>query len=183
MSEQDFDHGKRRYLTREARSALWMYNAFDNFAFARRHLLANHPNGGFHSLHGKHKNCPAFVLGSGPTLDDLIPFLKKYGQRDVIIAGCTQASTLQYHGIEPEYILAYDALTTPEMLCLPELRYPGSTLLAHPSISKDLLEAWQDKLVLFLNGSRATKIEVENIFRPMSEIIEQYGDHQGDVYF
>ncbi len=55
------------------------------------------------SLEKKYEEYPVFVIGSGPSLDKDIPFLKKYQDKAIIIA-CGSAIDVLYHvGIKPDF--------------------------------------------------------------------------------
>lgn len=48
-------------------------------------------------------DCPVYVIGNGPSLDDAIDFLKKNQQNAVIIAAGTALATLLKVGIKPDF--------------------------------------------------------------------------------
>lgn len=49
------------------------------------------------------ENAVAFIVGSGPSLDDLIPIIKEYGDRAVIFSCGTAISILYKMGIQPDF--------------------------------------------------------------------------------
>lgn len=48
-------------------------------------------------------NTPVFIIGSGPSLDQDIPFLRKYQDKAIIIACGTALDTLYHTGIKPDF--------------------------------------------------------------------------------
>lgn len=49
------------------------------------------------------RHYPAFIIGSGPSLDDAIPYIKKYLDRAVVFACGSAISTLARYGIVPDF--------------------------------------------------------------------------------
>ncbi len=54
-------------------------------------------------LENKYKEYPVFIIGSGPSLDNDIPFLKKYQDKAIIIACGTAIDVLYHVGIKPDF--------------------------------------------------------------------------------
>lgn len=48
-------------------------------------------------------NAPVFIIGSGPSLDHDIPFLRKFQDKAIIIACGTAVDTLYHAGIKPDF--------------------------------------------------------------------------------
>ncbi|WP_281071272.1 6-hydroxymethylpterin diphosphokinase MptE-like protein [Succinivibrio dextrinosolvens] len=54
-------------------------------------------------LKEEYKNKPVFIIGSGPSLDHDIPFIRKYQDKAVIIACGTAIDALYHAGIKPDF--------------------------------------------------------------------------------
>lgn len=64
-------------------------------------------------LDKKYKNLPVFIIGSGPSLDNDIPFLRKNQDKAIIIACGTAVDTLYHAGIKPDFYACTER--TPEI--------------------------------------------------------------------
>ena len=80
---------------------------------------------------------PILIVGSGPTLDEILPTIKDW-EGDVICSP-SQASTLVYYGKEPTYILALDPDETPPPMAVDTWEGRNSRLLVHPGINPWLI--------------------------------------------
>ena len=80
---------------------------FDDHLFASSHTiqaLCNKKN--FvkkTALEKKYQQYPVFIIGSGPSLDHDIPFIKKYQDKAIIIACGTALDVLYHVGIKPDF--------------------------------------------------------------------------------
>lgn len=54
-------------------------------------------------ISSNYKNYPVFIIGSGPSLDSDLPFIKKYQDKAIIIACGTALDTLYHAGIMPDF--------------------------------------------------------------------------------
>lgn len=59
-------------------------------------------------LKSKLKEFPAIVVGSGPSLDEDIEYLRKYQNKAIIIAAGTSIQALLNHGIKPHIVVSMD---------------------------------------------------------------------------
>jgi len=122
-------------------------NAFKNYALIeklRREKKIIPMQDVHHTKKGR-----AVVLGSGSSLDDMIPLLKKW--KGAIFCASSQIDTLIYHGIDPDYMVHIEPFTDIEMRATPELSVPkdkrwGKTVLVgHPSMAHDYLKQWSSE--------------------------------------
>lgn len=78
---------------------------FDDEVITVRHtfenLRRNYPV--LQKLNAIKQDAVAFVVGSGPSLDDLIPIIREYGDRAVIFSCGTAISILYKMGIKPDF--------------------------------------------------------------------------------
>jgi len=81
------------------------FGFFDDEVIALRHTLTNIKRGvPLFDPHGKglKPDIPAVVVGSGPSLEFLLPYLKRYADRLFIISCGTALGILQKHAIKPD---------------------------------------------------------------------------------
>jgi len=94
-----------RELGTEVVRNLSFFGFFDDEIISLKHTLTNIKNGvPLFNPHGKElsPDLPAVVVGSGPSLDFLIPYLKKYEDKLFIISCGTALRVLERHGIKPD---------------------------------------------------------------------------------
>lgn len=95
----------------------------------------------------KQKEKCVLLIGSGPTLNEALPYLE--GWPGDIICTTSHASTLIYHGREPEHILALDPDSRPDELYVDTWEGRNSILHTHPGVNPDLMKWWKGKIALF----------------------------------
>ena len=84
---------------------------------------------------------PALVLGSGPSLDDALPFIKDF--KGMIFASPSQLDILEKWEIVPTYVVSVDSAdSVGEEQIRTDRDCHGMTLLTHPYISPKTLDAW-----------------------------------------
>jgi DNA-directed RNA polymerase subunit RPC12/RpoP len=111
-------------------------------------------------------NKNAFILGSGPSLDDSIQYLKEW--EGAIFCTPSHALTLRYHNIIPDYILILDPFEQWSDLSGVDWLNTKTKLITHPGCRPDLIENWPNDILLYL----------ENAGRPDSF----YQDEQQKMY-
>jgi len=93
---------------------------------------------------------PAFIIGSGPSLDDAIPYLKNW--KGGIFCTTSHALTLMRHGIEPTHIVALDPFCTWEEIEGVDWSKTETKLVCHPGIWPSLLEKWPNEVYLYIES-------------------------------
>ena len=84
---------------------------------------------------------PALILGSGPTLDDSLPFIKDFN--GLVFGSPSQLDLLEYWDIAPDYIVSVDSAdNVGEEQIRNDRDCHGMILLTHPAISPKTLDAW-----------------------------------------
>lgn len=81
---------------------LWVKNAYCNFAHADRFRPVK-------DLFGACKGIPAVVASAGPSLDRLLPILRPFRDRFILLAVDTALGPLSHAGIDPDFALSVDA--------------------------------------------------------------------------
>lgn len=134
-------------------------NSFENWAWIREQYRTGRakdvPEGG--------SKGPALILGSGPSLDDVMPYIKDFP--GAVFCGTTQAPTCVYHQREPDYVCLFDTATTYEEL--EGVDWYKAKLVTHPGIAHDLLVQWPAEFLMFRN---------------MDPNIAWYTDHLANAY-
>jgi hypothetical protein len=95
----------------------------------------------------KKKLKPVILTGSGPSLDDSIEKLRLW-QGD-IICHYSQALTLMYHEIEPDYIVALDAICNWEGLQGVDWKKTKTKLVLHPGMWPSLVKNWPNEMLFY----------------------------------
>jgi len=119
-----------------------------NSAYNHQHILAMINAGRAYDISQEpRQHGPVFVIGSGPSLDLSIKHLKKWDGG--IVCSTSQALTLMYHGIEPDYIVALDPFSQWDELAGVDWSKTKAKLVAHPGVWPDLYENWPNKVLLY----------------------------------
>jgi hypothetical protein len=96
-------------------------------------------------------NKACFILGSGPSLDDSIKYLKDW--EGGIICTTSHALTLMYYGIEPTHILILDPFCQWNELSGVDWSKTKTKLIMHPGCYSDLITNWPNEVLLYLQNS------------------------------
>jgi len=95
----------------------------------------------------KENGKPCIVIGSGPSLDEQIGFLKDW--KGGIICTTSHARTLIHFGVEPTHILALDPFCTWEEIEGVDWSKTRTKLVCHPGVYSTLIEHWPNEFVLY----------------------------------
>jgi hypothetical protein len=108
---------------------------------------------------------PVLVLGSGPSLDDILPYLK--GWKGKITCSTSHLPILKYMGIEPDFCFLIDADPTMEYLVGDYAGMGTKTIMiTHPQIPREVIAAWPcDKVYFFRMYDPGDKFSTE--FMPL----------------
>lgn len=93
---------------------------------------------------------PAFVIGSGPSLDHSIKHLKDW--EGGIFCSTSHALSLMRHGIEPTHIVALDPFCTFDEIKGVDWSKTRTKLIAHPGVWPDLIENWPNDILLYIES-------------------------------
>ena len=130
-------HTTRKHLFNEIHSSFENYSVMMNGFFSGRMFdLGDIP---------KVKNEPIILIGSGASLDDAWPDLKRW--KGDIMVSTSQATTCLYHGIEPKYIMALDPDSNMEELAADTWEGRKTILIAHPGVNSDMFNQYTFKSV------------------------------------
>lgn len=127
-------------VNRELRHLFWLFTAqFDSHIFFNSQLanLAENRVPSAH-LRGSFKGKCAIILGAGPSLDELIPWIKQHRNDAVLIAVSRISARLLQAGIEPDIIVSID----PQFVSF--------------SVSKEMLNL--GNRTIFINGCHTTPL-------------------------
>ena len=98
----------------------------------------------------KGEKTPAFIIGSGPSLDKSITHLKNW--KGGIFCTTSHALSLVRHGIAPTHIVALDPFCTWEEIEGVNWAKTNTVLLAHPGVWPTLIEKWPNKIYMYLEN-------------------------------
>jgi DNA-directed RNA polymerase subunit RPC12/RpoP len=90
---------------------------------------------------------PVVLTGSGPSLDKAIPKLKEW--KGAIICHYSQALTLMYHGIIPDYIVCLDAICNWEGLKGVDWASTKTKLVLHPGMWPSMVANWPNEMLFY----------------------------------
>jgi hypothetical protein len=97
------------------------------------------------------ENKTCFIIGSGPSLDDSIEYLKEW--KGGIICSTSHALTLMHYGIEPTHILMLDPFCCWDEIKGVDWSKTRTKLIAHPGCYPDIIENWPNEILLYLQNS------------------------------
>ena len=89
---------------------------------------------------------PILCLGSGPSLDQALPWLRHW--EGAVICSQSQATTCLHHGKVPTYVVAYDPAASIKHMLAP-WPHGQPTLVVHPGVGADLLAEWWGPRILY----------------------------------
>lgn len=97
------------------------------------------------------KETPCIILGSGPSLDEILPFLKNW--EGGIICTTSHARTLMHFGIEPTHILVLDPFGCWDEIAGIDWSKTKTKLILHPGCQNDLVENWPNEFILYIQNN------------------------------
>lgn len=113
---------------------------------------------------------PVLVVGSGPSLDDMLPFIKDFP--GVIICGATNAKTVASTGRNPDFICCLDSNgDTWKAMGAPGYDWGETMLVTHPSISPEILKNWKGP-VRFFRPMQMGYDFFDNVYPKMYDFID-----------
>jgi hypothetical protein len=140
---------QRARLTRQQVGYFWQRHLLTNLsAYARRRV----PRSGARALAG----VPAFVCGSGPSLDASGPKLAAAAERGVVFAADSALGALDRLGVAVDFAVSIDATKTPEK-CVPRDARRAERLVAATVSPPTWREVLGDERVAFLSGCQITE--------------------------
>lgn len=117
---------------------------------------------------------PAIVLGSGPSLDEIMPYLKDW--KGAIFASTSQTPTCCYHKRAPDYIVCLDPHTNmSELECIDDWnKYPETKLVVQPCISPTLVQGWPHKRLYYRPMEPSSEFHALHLPVAYGEVIQTY---------
>ncbi len=116
---------------------------------------------------------PALILGSGPTLDEIMPVLKDW--KGAIFASTSQTPTCVYHGHAPEYVVALDPHSDlPEIEGVDDWNKYNSKLICHPCISPRLVQEWPLDRLYYRPMEPSSDFHAMHLGISYGEVIQTY---------
>lgn len=130
---------------RDAWLPIWTKNAFENYEHIKELFREKHCD--LYEFKADRKiHRYAFVIGSGPSLDRVIPLLKRW--EGDIYCSSSQLLVLQAHGIRPSACFIIDA--DPKMSYLvEEVDTTDIPLITNPCMDPNVIKAWKGPIYWF----------------------------------
>jgi hypothetical protein len=130
---------------RSAWTPIWSRNAARSYVeVERRFATKDCDMRAMERLNGE----PVLALGSGPSLDDALPYLKDW--KGKIACSTSHLPLLKYMGIEPTYVFLIDADPAMEFLVKDFVKdNKTSIMITHPQVPREIIAAWPDDRVYF----------------------------------
>ncbi len=131
-------------------------NALKNMEYTKTskgHFTLKHP----FFFNTKRINAPICVVGNGPSLNNLLPFIKENAQKMIIFSCGTAIKPLLNYGIKPDFqfeIERTDYLHT----AFDGLELSGITLICANLVDSKVLELFDEALIFSRDGSCAAEI-------------------------
>jgi len=133
MDVSQFNAGVRQNLIRN-----WAWNAVVNHSRIRKEFEEGRDLSA--TTLQVNKGVPAIVIGSGPSLDKVAPYLR--GWQGAIFCSPSHVRILDRYECRPSFVVALDTSNdVAEKLRGPV--YSDTTLLTHPSMDPDVFEFWK----------------------------------------
>jgi hypothetical protein len=130
---------------RAAWTPIWCRNAARSYVeVERRFELQDCDMRNLPRLNGE----PVLVLGSGPSLDDVLPVLKEW--KGKLVCSTSHLPLLKHMGIEPSYVFLIDADPAMEFLVKEFVKdNKTSIMITHPQVPREIIAAWPENRVYF----------------------------------
>ncbi len=132
---------------RTAWEAIWTRNMARSYGSVEKRFETE--NADIVSLPHK-KGEPVLILGSGPSLNDVVPLLKDW--KGDIICSTSQLLLLEYLCIEPTYCMLIDCDPNPTVLKFVadyHVPNPKTLFITHPQVPREYFELWRGGIRFF----------------------------------
>jgi len=116
---------------------------------------------GIKLLSSQHKGKPGILVSAGPSLDDILPYLKQVGENAILSCVDTALPILSREGILPKYVFSLDPQEDSFQYFQEDLESPVK-LIFTPTANSKIVHCYQgEKFVVFKEGHSEYK---ENVF-------------------
>jgi hypothetical protein len=162
----------------------WYHNSYncigflDDYLFGLSHAFCNIKNNNKFKLKNKSptslKEIPVFIVGSGPSIDNDIYFLRKYQDKAVIIACGTGLDTLYHAGVKPDFYAVTERV--PEILqainIIPDTDFFDDIILLTTEICHPSVTDFFTKNIIFFKANEPNYQLLCNHFNKIKEFKE-----------
>ena len=172
------EYQRRIAATKIGKAMAWEYAAFRNYKTIEDHIWEAYAEGKTHpdlmSYTGSLAGKPAIVLGSGPSLDSAVPYLKDW--EGAILCGPTQALVLRYAGITPSHLFLVDPMNTPKQMGMGVIPWKDTMLVTTPTVNPYIVEGWEGERAYFRIINPAADIErhITDMALTWTQFVEKY---------
>ena len=160
MGHRDMNNETTLRTEKTERSNAGLYNAGTmqkqlihevyNATYNHRYIVDRYASGKARDLNEEPKakpGTPVVIIGSGPSLDHSIKFLRQW--RGGIVCSTSHALTLMYYGIEPTHIVALDPFSEWSEIEGVDWSKTRTKLVLHPGVWPELVEKWPGEMILY----------------------------------
>lgn len=123
----------------------------------------------------ENKDVPVFIVGSGPSVDQIIKTIKEHSDKAIIISCGTALKTLYKHGITPDFHAEIEQNRATFEWCslIEDKSYTQSiSLLSCNGIHPDTCDLFKDTYVVFKEGESSTISALEILGEKNVEIVK-----------
>lgn len=136
----------------------------DNYAL-NKEIVNRSP--GINTYRDAHKNQPAILVSAGPSLDDVLPYLKTMEKHCIVACVDTALPILSQHGVSPRYIFSLDPQEESLLYFVEDMENPAK-LIYTPTANATIVNSYKsDKIVVFKEG--------RSLFKDDAELIKEKG--------
>jgi len=93
---------------------------------------------------------PAFVISSGPSLDDVIERLREW--KGGIFCSTSHATTLMHYGVEPTHMVVLDPFCSWDEISGVDWSKSRTKMIVNPSVWPDLIRQWPNEVLFFIQN-------------------------------
>lgn len=138
---------------------------------SKKHFVASEPSTGVW------ENCPVFIIGAGPSLDNDIEFLQKYQNKAIVIACGSSLDSLYNVGIKPDFFAntERDYVIANLLNSIPDKAFFDDIILICSEVCHPLVQDNFKKTLLFGKNN-------EPFFKYLRSIIDDFKEIQPIEY-
>ena len=118
---------------------------------------------GISSLTSKHKGKPGIVVSAGPSLDEILPYLKRIKENAILGCVDTALPILSHEGISPQYVFSLDPQEDSFKYFQEDLK-SAAKLIFTPTANSKIVHCYQgEKFIVFKKDHPIYKDDYANI--------------------
>lgn len=110
------------------------------------------------------RETPVFIVGSGPSIDRQLPFIRKFQDKAIVISVGSGIRVLRAHGLRPDFhVEVENVFATAYVINLVQKEFglDGITLIAPITVRTEVVDAFDDALLFFREKVTSTLLYKE----------------------